>query len=215
MARNLHRILAVSNQVIAMSGPANQQQDMAERRRFCRIDDDIILRYRVVGMQEIPADIENLDTCLPNRLTLSSTFASTTQQMQPLLAKIQEQSLEITEYLRLMDRKLDLVARAFLLQEINVQEEPICRVNLSAGGIGFHEQNPLAAGTTLEMELILLPSYVGILAYGKVVRRKHEPGVVTDLPFRIGVEFSKLRERDRDLIAQHVLSRESEARRTA
>ena len=195
-----------------MSQQVSQEQQPAERRRFCRIDDDIVLRYRVIGMQEIPVDIENLDVCLPNRLTLSSTFASTTQQMQPLLAKIREQSLEVAEYLRLIDRKLDLVARAFLLQEINVQEEPICRVNLSAGGIGFYEENPLAAGATLEMELILLPSYVGILAYGKVAYRKHEPGVVVGLPFRIGVEFCKLRERDRDLIAKHVLSRESQAR---
>ncbi len=195
-----------------MNRQASPDQQPAERRRFCRIDDDIILRYRVIGMQETPADIENLDVCLPNRLTLSSTFASTTQQMQPLLAKIQEQSLEIAEYLRLIDRKLDLVARAFLLQEINVEEEPICRVNLSAGGIGFYEENPLAAGTTLELELILLPSYVGILVYGKVAYRKHEPDVVTGLPFRIGVEFYKLRERDRDLIANHVLSREPETR---
>ncbi len=195
-----------------MNRQASPDQQPAERRRFCRIDDDIILRYRVIGMQETPADIENLDVCLPNRLTLSSTFASTTQQMQPLLAKIQEQSLEIAEYLRLIDRKLDLVARAFLLQEINVGEEPICRVNLSAGGIGFYEENPLATGTTLELELILLPSYVGILAYGKVAYRKHEPDVVTGLPFRIGVEFCKLRERDRDLIANHVLSRAPETR---
>ena len=195
-----------------MNRQASPDQQPAERRRFCRIDDDIILRYRVIGMQETPADIENLDVCLPNRLTLSSTFASTTQQMQPLLAKIQEQSLEIAEYLRLIDRKLDLVARAFLLQEINVEEEPICRVNLSAGGIAFYEENPLAAGTTLELELILLPSYVGILVYGEVAYRKHEPGVVTGLPFRIGVEFCKLRERDRDLIANHVLSREPETR---
>ncbi len=195
-----------------MSRQASQDQQPAERRRFCRIDDDIVLRYRVIGMQETPVDIQNLDVCLPNRLTLSSTFTSTTQQMQPLLAKIQEQSLEVAEYLRLIDRKLDLVARAFLLQEINVQEEPICRVNLSAGGIGFYEENPLAAGATLEMELILLPSYVGILAYGKVAYRKHEPDVVTGLPFRIGVEFCKLRERDRDLIANHVLSREPETR---
>ncbi len=195
-----------------MSRQASQDQQPAERRRFCRIDDNIILRYRVIGMQETPADIENLDVCLPNRLTLSSTFASTTQQMQPLLAKIQEQSLEIAEYLRLIDRKLDLVARAFLLQEINVEEEPICRVNLSAGGIAFYEENPLAAGTTLELELILLPSYVGILVYGEVAYRKHEPGVVAGLPFRIGVEFCKLRERDRDLIANHVLSRAPETR---
>lgn len=195
-----------------MNRQASPDQQPAERRRFCRIDDDIILRYRVIGMQETPADIENLDVCLPNRLTLSSTFASTTQQMQPLLAKIQEQSLEIAEYLRLIDRKLDLVARAFLLQEINVDEEPICRVNLSAGGIAFYEENPLAAGTTLELELILLPSYVGILVYGKVAYRKHEPDVVTGLPFRIGVEFCKLRARDRDLIANHVLSREPETR---
>ena len=195
-----------------MNRQASPDQQPAERRRFCRIDDDIILRYRVIGVEETPADIENLDVCLPNRLTLSSTFASTTQQMQPLLAKIQEQSLEIAEYLRLIDRKLDLVARAFLLQEINVEEEPICRVNLSAGGIGFYEENPLATGTTLELELILLPSYVGILAYGTVAYRKHEPDVVTGLPFRIGVEFCKLRERDRDLIANHVLSREPETR---
>lgn len=184
-----------------------------ERRRYCRIDDGVILRYRIIPEAEIPADIEQLDAGLPNRFTLTSTFAATTQQMEPLLRKIQEQSLEVGEYLRLLDRKLDLVARAFLLQEINVYEEPTCRVNLSAGGIGFYAETPLPVGAALEIELILIPSYTGILSYGRVVYRRHDPGAEPGLPYRVGVEFCKMREKDRDLFVKHVLGKESESRR--
>ncbi len=186
-----------------------------ERRRYCRIDDDVILRYRVVLEQELPEDIGTLDTGLPNRFTLTATFAATSQQMELLLHGIQEQSVEVANYLRLLDRKLELVARAFLMQEIDVYEEPTCSVNLSAGGIGFEAEMPIKKDAFLEIELILLPSYTGILAYGQAVYCRHEPGENPDLPYCVGVEFCRLREKDRDLIVKHVLTRESHLRRVA
>lgn len=190
------------------TGPAQRPE---ERRRFCRIDDGVILRYRMIAGNQVPTDIEQLDANLPNRLTLTSTFAATSRQMEPLLHKIREQSLEIAQYLRLLERKLDLVARAFLMQEIDVSQEPTCSVNLSAGGIGFYAETPIPVDTILEIELILLPAYTGILTYGRVVYRRHEPDTEPDLPYRVGVEFCKIREKDRELLAQHVLDKQSEA----
>ncbi len=186
-----------------------------ERRRYCRIDDDVILRYRLISEQELPADVAALDTGLPNRFTLTATFAATSQQMELLLHSIQEQSVEVANYLRLLDRKLELVARAFLMQEIDVYKEPTCRVNLSAGGIGFNAEMPIKTDSLLEIEIILLPSYTGILAYGQAVHCRHEPDDHPDLPYRIGVEFCRLREKDCDLIVKHVLARESHLRRVA
>ena len=186
-----------------------------ERRQYCRIDDDVILRYRLISEQELPVDIGTLDTGLPNRFTLTATFAATSQQMELLLHGIQEQSVEVASYLRLLDRKLELVARTFLMQEIDVHKEPTCSINLSAGGIRFHAEVPIKTDALLEVELILLPSYTGILTYGQAVYCRHEPGEQPDLPYRIGVEFCRLREKDRDLIVKHVLTRESHLRRVA
>lgn len=188
-------------------------QQPEERRRFCRIDDGVILRYRLIPENQLPTDIEQLDVDLPNRLTLTSTFAATTQQMEPLLHKIEGQSLEVAQYLRLLERKLDLIARAFLMQEIDVYQEPTCSVNLGAGGIGFYAETPIPVNTMLEIELILLPSYTGILTYGKVVYSRHEPGAEPRLSYRVGVEFCQIREKDRDLFVQHVLRKQSETRR--
>lgn len=178
--------------------------DPKERRRYCRIDDGVIFRYRPLTLKDIPEDIEQLDVSPTSRFTLTSMFAATSHQMKPLLQSIQQQSLEIAEYLQMLDRKLGLVARAFLMQEINVHEEPPSQVNLSAGGIGFYADTPLAAGALLEIEIILLPSYTGIRAYGKVAYRRHDPGGQPGLAYRLGVEFIKIRDQDRDLIARHI-----------
>lgn len=198
-----------------MSQKLKLVKQAAERRRYCRIDDDVILRYRLISEQELPADVAALDTGLPNRFTLTSTFAATSQEMELLLNDIQEQSVKVANYLRLLDHKLELVARAFLMQEIDVHEEPICSVNLSAGGIGFNAEMPIKKDSLLEIEVILLPSYTGILAYGQAVYCRHEPGDHPDLPYRIGAEFCRLREKDCDLIVKHVLARESHLRRVA
>lgn len=186
-------------------------QQPRERRQFCRVDDGVILRYQIVSDRVIPADIEQLDADLPSRFTLTSTLAAATQQMEPLLNKIECQSLEIADYLRLLDRKLQLVGRAFLMQEINIHDEPTCRVNLSGGGIGFHAETPIPVGTLLEIELVLLPSYTGIRAYGKVAHVRYEPAVVSARPYWLGVEFYQIREKDRDLIVGHVLTKQSNA----
>ncbi|MFQ5757642.1 MAG: PilZ domain-containing protein [Acidiferrobacterales bacterium] len=188
--------------------PRSQQEgtmsDPKERRRYCRIDDGVIFRYRPLSLKDIPEDIEQLDVSPASRFTLTSMFAATSHKMKPLLQSIQQQSLEIAEYLQMLDRKLGLVARAFLMQEINVHEEPPAQVNLSAGGIGFYADTPFPAGALLELEIILLPSYTGIRAYGKVAYRRHDPGGQPGLPYRVGVEFIKIRDQDRDLITRHI-----------
>ncbi len=179
-------------------------QDPKDRRKYCRIDDGVIFRYRPLSLSDMPEDIEQLDVSPTSHFTLTSMFAATSQKMEPLLQSIQQQSLEIAEYLKMLDRKLGLVARAFLMQEINVHDEPTSQVNLSAGGIGFYADTPFPAGALLELEIILLPSYTGIRAYGKVAYRRHDPGGQPGLPYRVGVEFLKIRDQDRALIARHV-----------
>ena len=96
-----------------------------KRRKFCRIDDGVILRYRVATEDEIPNDIEQLDAVLPNRFTMASTFAATSQRLEPMMRQIQGQSKEVAEYLRLLEHKLSLVARSFLTQEMDTRKRPI------------------------------------------------------------------------------------------
>ncbi|GMQ90077.1 MAG: hypothetical protein BMS9Abin10_0423 [Gammaproteobacteria bacterium] len=179
-------------------------QDLTERRKYCRIDDGVIFRYRLLRLSELPEDIEQLDVSPASHFTLTSMFAATSHKMEPLLQSIQQQSLEIAEYLKMLDRKLGLVARAFLMQEINVRDEPPSQVNLSAGGVGFYADTPFPAGALLELEIILLPSYTGIRAYGKVAYRRHDPGAQAGLPYHVGAEFVLIRDQDRELIARHV-----------
>ena len=80
-------------------------------------------------------------------------------------------------------------------------------MNLSAGGIGFYAPLPIPAGRALEMELVLLPSMFGILAYGKVVHITHVPRAPPHLQYCMAVEFCKIREKDRSLITRHVLNK--------
>ena len=71
---------------------------------------------------------------------------------------------------------------------------------IRASGMALQSREPCAAGTVLEIKMLLLPSYSGIRTLGKVVecdRAGHgEPA--DEYPFRLRIDFSFMRDLDRD-----------------
>ena len=89
---------------------------------------------------------------------------------------------DVAMYLEAVNRKVERVAQAVLADEERFLRQPIRPVNLSAGGIGFRSPETIAPSRYLEMRRILLPSYLGILTYGKVVSCRHESKADADFP---------------------------------
>ena len=93
-------------------------------------------------------------------------------------------------------------------------DHPTHHISLSASGLSFHGSEELAQGATLEVKLLMFPSYVCVLAFGSVVHCRATVGGA-GAAYQIGVDFTHVREADRELIARHVTQKQSAVLREA
>jgi hypothetical protein len=68
---------------------------------------------------------------------------------------------------------------------------------------------PYSADTVLLLEMVLLPTLTGVVSHGRVVRSHRQLGREGDPPYLTSIEFTDIKESTRDLIARHVLARQS------
>lgn len=188
---------------------AEQQQD---RREFCRVDDEIALRYRAISEQEV-SERSAMAEVLPDRFTAAATFAATSQKMSGLLRVIRRDSDELATCLQAIDNKLNMLAQLFVTEEMEADDRPACRVNISANGMAFHASDRFESGQQLLLRIVLFPSITGIQTVGRVVHCDRNPDEGAHCAWVVAVEFSELREEDQDLLVRHVLNRQLEERR--
>jgi hypothetical protein len=193
-----------------MSEPPEQDQ-AEDRRRFFRIDDAVRLSYRVVSEAQLVEGVRRLDQGLGGIYALMSTLAGITQRMSVSLRRIEQHNADVAEYLRALDQKIDALARAFVADESDLAHRPVEPVNLSAGGLAIQVAECIAPGTPLEVRLLLLPSMAGILTYGQVLGCTPASGADGDTAgYQMRVDFTHIREQDRDLLVRHLLRRQGE-----
>ncbi|MGA7802987.1 MAG: PilZ domain-containing protein [Gammaproteobacteria bacterium] len=182
------------------------------RREYFRVDDSVVLDYRVISEQELPALVDDLRRRSPTRFTAAAEFAATSRHMNRLLHKIRRVSPDLVRYLEAVDGKLNTLARLFLLEELDPPQQTAREVSLSAGGIGFRARGPLTAGDLVELKLVLLPSHTGVLTFGRVVYCEPCSAGDAEFPHFVAIEFDQLRETDRELLVRHLLGRQNAAR---
>ena len=184
-----------------------------ERRRYYRVDDEVILEYCEVSPDVEEASSRSERVTPADGFTLGARFAALSRQLTPLRREIESLSVPTARYLAAIDMKLDMLAQVLLSQESFASDRPARKVNISAGGIAFTTDRALNKGSVLELRMILLPEMIGVAAVGRVVASRAEEQHPAQPRFRNSLEFVGLREAYRDLIVRHVRHREQEIRR--
>lgn len=187
-----------------------------DRRSYFRLDDTVRLSIRAVSTEELPDRLDRLDHDLAGNFTVMSSLAAITAQMTMGLRRIENRDPDLAAYLRAIDQKIEVIGRAFLLQEPEAVSERAVPVNLSAGGMCAGVDQAYPAGTHLEIRMLLFPSFTGLMIYGSVVKTEEIPG---DQMREAGyngyrhlarIEFTHIREADRELLIRHLLRRQSD-----
>lgn len=181
-----------------------------ERREYFRIADEIALDYRPVKEQEVEQLMERMQSRLVDRFTAASSFAATTRQMAHVIHKVQTDSPELARCLQAIDQKLNMIAQLFVSEEMGLEDQPTRQVTLSAGGVAFHAQHELPAGSLLELRMVLFPSMVGILTISRVIHCERSHDDDSPFPWQVAVEYEHLRETDRELLVRHIMAKETE-----
>jgi len=183
-----------------------------ERRRFFRIEDSVHMSLRVVPKDELDQRLSRLEGNVADSFSLMTSLNIVTQQVSAALRRIEARDPDVADYLKALDKKLDILSKAFLSEEVDISDKPARAVNLSAGGVAVHSRDAFEVDEVLEIKMLLLPTYTGVLTFGTVVdcqllkEEERDP----DYPYLLRVDFSFIRDSDRDALIRHVLLKQAE-----
>lgn len=190
------------------------EQDLSnrseERREYFRIEDEVLLGIRLLTAQDVTHCVDRITERIPDRFTVAANFAVNSRAMARLLHSFSSQSPDAARFMKLMDQKVNHLARLFVLEEVEKGEYPKLNVNISAGGIVFPSLREFAKDDLLEVRLVLYPAMTGILTVARVVYCERLATTADELPWQIAVEYQHIRESDRDLLCSHIMNRETE-----
>lgn len=176
-----------------------------ERRRYFRIDDNALIKYRGLAPAELDAARAQMVAHHVQADNLRTALEPLDARLAEMMPALRRESRVLAEAIELINRKLGLLGAALATShnvegdEARDEHQPLT-VNLSGGGMALSARQTLPAGSWLLIELVLLPANHALCALGRVtdVRRRAEDAVM-------GVEFEGLREADRDALTSHVL----------
>lgn len=194
-----------------MTDPKPRAETAADRRHFFRVDDTVRLSLRRVPPEELAGRLDRLEHDLAGNFTVMSSLAAITAQMTVGLRRIENRDPDLAAHLRAIDQKIEVIGRAFIAQEPEVAAVKGLPVNLSAGGMCAGVDEEYAPGDLLEVRMLLFPSFTGLMIYGTVVGFDPVPAEAADpaYPYLARIEFSHIREQDRELLIRHLLRRQS------
>jgi hypothetical protein len=189
---------------------SRDEKDMVtdERREFFRIDDSIQVSYHQVDPASVPADIE--ERMQNDRFSVMTRLQGISQHLSASLHRIEQRDPDVADYLKALDEKVNLLGQSFLAEEKELIGEPSRSVNLSAGGLAMDVAEEMALGDLVEIKLLLLPSYTGVLAYGEVVGVDANPKPEQGYPYHVRINFTLIRPTDQDALIRHILRRQGE-----
>jgi hypothetical protein len=181
-----------------------------DRREYFRVNDAIRLNISLVPEELTDSLWELLEQKVAGGFAVMSSLSGISAEMAISMRRIESNDPDIAAYLKALDRKIDMLGRAFIVQEHELMDEPAHPVSLSAGGMGVLVNDEYRPGQILEIKMLLFPSLTGVVMYAAVVEctplgeEERE-----DYRYRLRLEFTHLREQDRDLLIRHVLRRQS------
>ncbi|UTW13635.1 PilZ domain-containing protein [Marinobacterium rhizophilum] len=179
-----------------------------DRRQFYRIEHQVAIEYKRVSEAEVMANARPYQFNVPAHFLLLSELQAMDSDTGHLLRKIGEKQPEVSAYLKLLDDKVNRIARSLVAEELkDTGSLRMHNINLSEGGLSFDCEDDLPLGQHLALKLIFPHSLLGLLLYATVQRNEALEG-----EHLIGLEFIKMPESCRTLLARFVLEAQAQER---
>ncbi|MGR9051852.1 MAG: PilZ domain-containing protein [Gammaproteobacteria bacterium] len=178
-----------------------------ERRRYFRIDDEVNLYYRKVDEKLIQQTSHMSGNLLAN-CSLAAALDMISQESRVMMNRIERNTPEVADYLKLIDSKIDVIAQAIMMQGTEFKEQDTRNANLSASGVAFDTEEAMAPGEYLEIKMLLVSCMAVIVAYGKVIYCHAKASPDHHFTHVVGVDYINMKEQDRELLIKHVVKRQ-------
>jgi hypothetical protein len=193
--------LTMAPPVTTPAAPSKNSTD--ERREWIRIDDRVLMEYRVLTETGTVVPVEATST------TPEMISAAVTKPTADLLARTGESLIDspVLPWIMKVDYLLEVILNSLATsQPSSVTMARPTDVNLSGGGVGFVSPQEFAAGDQLAIKLIL-PPFILIQTLAKVIRSVPQ---ADGQGFAIATEFVDLKADDQEHLIRHILHAQAE-----
>lgn len=185
------------------TAPASMNLSSDDRREWIRIDDSLLLEYRLVS-DPVDAPPPGLPP-----VTEDMIAAAVGKPTAELLAHSGEilAGSPVLPWMMKVDYMLEVILKALAhMQPSSVSMARVTEVNISGGGIGFVSLRQFAAGNQLALKIIL-PPFTPIQTVAKVIRSTpHAEGQ----GFLLATEFVDLKASDQEHLIRHIIQTQAE-----
>jgi PilZ domain len=180
-----------------------------DRRGYFRVKDELVLFFNEVN-KEHEDSAQGLKYRVVSGFSVSSALNQLSEECRTRIKIVERENPDLTACLKILDKKIDLIAQALLISDLSLPNYSTRKVDLSASGLAFPSERAIAPGTILELKIVLPPSLVAIVAHGRVVHSETRVDPRNaKYGFHIGVEFIGLEDCDRELLIRHVLRKQT------
>ncbi|MEH6575757.1 MAG: PilZ domain-containing protein [Amphritea sp.] len=175
-----------------------------ERRQFFRINEHISLDYQEISEEEMQQSPQPTQFEVTPYFTLLTQLQELDADSTFLLRKISQKDPTIGSFLEIINSKVEAIAKTIASSDMEFKNLIAQETNLSEGGLSFDSNSQLATDGFVAMKLIFQESCIGLLLYGKVLY-----SVSCEDGFNTGIEFCRMPESSRMIIARHIISSQS------
>ncbi len=178
-----------------------------DRRQFYRIEQPVVIDYKVVSRDEIAGSSQPYQFNVSPYFLLQSQLAEIDSESQHLIYKIGESTPHLATYLQQLNKKLDLIARTIAGSDLDLENSKPQTINLSEGGLSFFINEAIAVESYLALKLVFPDNGLGLLLYAEVQRCSE-----VDDGYELGVSFMLMPESCRTLLARLILEAQAKDR---
>ena len=176
----------------------------SERRRFYRIDDEVLLAVEQIDQAELDERLEDFWTN-EHAFSIRNNYNFQIEQHIADRHKIDNRMPELGRYLGVLEKQIGRLTDK-LIDNDNEQALTSKTVNLSAQGIAYSDDQVPDQGEMVELKLRLLPSGLRLVIIARVVLVEKDQD-----SHRISLDFEHLHEADREILIKHVHGKQIES----
>lgn len=188
-----------------------------EKRRSFRISESVYVKYEVIDDETVRNGIEHYKLKLGINDGAQAKLVDIEARLGEAMYLLSAEHGKIGRCMTLLNDKLNIVMDQLpSLREtkVSLAKSPPQTCDVSADGMIFSSKRQLAVGDKLYIQFLLSADNRYVETFCQVVRLDDPPDTsAQDLPYGIAVEFLNMPPAQREIIIQHMFSRESETLR--
>jgi len=188
-----------------------------ENRRSFRISESIYVRYERIDDETVKNGLEHYKLSLGISDGAQAKLVDIEARLSEAMYLLSADYGKVGRCMTLLNDKLNVIIDQ--LPSLRETKKSLAQslpqtCDVSADGLIFSSKQPLSVGDKLYIQFLLSSDNRYVESFCKVVRLDDPPDTSgQDLPYGIAVEFIDLSPAQREILIQHMFSRESETLR--